>query len=426
MTRWPGSIHQVIDHAFSGDSVTNDALGIQAQLRNSRSQDSEIWALHAPSGPIGVCMRVVSKIPTGSPDDVIIVHTRDPDSPVWTFLAGRRERIVLRVHGWQLPDTRPLKTVAERLSPRGGIVSRLDVLSSLAEALLRADIHPFAILATSPFVAAIAGTGGTDRAVAVADRAVAVAVIPPFFPYDEFAAIGADRQEDPSSAETTSPERPSRLGPSRLGPSRLGPSRLGPSRLRPSRRRAPRPDELHGPRIMCIGRLDTHAEVEQLLIAVHLAATNGLDGALLVVAGRSTNPGYEVALREFARDLRINVFFAGHCSQPNLLDLMASASMMVSPGRSSGFGVRFAEAMAAGVPVIGRAAGGVADTVGRAGLLLDVSDDVEVLAEAVAAIASDRLLRQTLIDLGRARASELAPARSAELLGAFFDATFGE
>lgn len=177
---------------------------------------------------------------------------------------------------------------------------------------------------------------------------------------------------------------------------------------------------------MCIGRLDTHAEVEQLLIAVHLAATNGLDGALLVVAGRSTNPGYEVALREFARDLRINVFFAGHCSQPNLLDLMASASMMVSPGRSSGFGVRFVEAMATGVPVVGRAAGGVADTVGRAGLLLNVSDDVEVLAEAIAAIASDRLLRQTLIDLGRARASELAPARSAELLGAFFDATFGE
>ena len=413
MTRRSGSIHQVIDHAFSGDSVTNDALGIQAQLRDSRSHDSEIWALHAPGGPIGVCMRAVSEIRPGSPDDVIIVHARDPDSAVWTFLAGRPEQIVLRVHGWQLPDTRPLKTVTARLPRRGGIVSRCDVLPSLSEVLLRADIRPLSTLATSPFVAAIAGTAATDRG---------IAVIPPFFPYDEFAAIGANRSDHLSSAETPSAERASR--PHASGPHASGP-RSTPARPRPSRRRAPRPDELHGPRIMCIGRLDAHAEVEQLLSAVHLAATNGLDGALLILVGRSTNPGFEVALREFARDLRINVFFAGHCSQANLLDLMKSASMMVSPGRSSGFGVRFAEAMAAGVPVIGRAAGGVADTVGQGGLLLDISDDVEVLAEAIVAMASDQRLRRTLIALGRARASELAPARSATLLGAFFDATFG-
>ena len=365
MTTRTRSIHQVIDLATSGDSVTNDALGIQAQLRGSRSPGSEIWALSAPSGPIGVVMRMAPDIPHGSADDVLIAHVRDPDSPVWAFVASRPERIILRVHGWQLPSTRPLKSVGGRKPVPNANVSACDVVQGFPDTVELHRVAPHAVLAVSPEVASL-----TDP---IRLRPTAV-VVPPFFPYDEFATIGRRRLAD----------------------------------------------ELVGPRILCIGRLEPHAEVEQLLTAMHLAATNGLEAALLVVVGRSNNPGYEVALRELARDLRINVFFGGHCSQPDLLGLMATATMVASPSRASGFGVRFVEAMAAGVPVVAYASGAVPYTVADAGILLDPDDDVEVLAEAIVAVSTDRTLRRDLIDRGLVRSTELTPARSAGLLHQFF------
>ena len=410
MSRGRGSIHQVVDIALSGDSITNDALGIGAQLRSSRSPDSEIWALDAPGGLIGAAMRVVSVTAgskgfgpgsehetSGSEHDTLIVHVRDPDSPIWTFLQGRPERVIIRLHGWQRSGSRPLKMAAARPGPTGR-PSPSDRLAGLGECVLRADVSLFAVLATSPTLAALATAElrGTEPG-------PVVSVVPPFFPYDEFAIIGATRDpftlpSDPVTARDTA------------GDGDKPADKPGDRRNR---------SLADAPRILCVGRLEPHAEIEQLLVAMHLATTGGLDPSLLIVVGRSSNPAYETALRELARDLRINVFFGGHCSQPDLLGLMRSASVLVSPGRSSGFGVRFVEAMAAGVPVIGRAEGAVVHTVGRAGILIDPSDDVEVLAQAIIGISTDKPWRAELIRAGRQRAAELAPAHSAGLLHDF-------
>ncbi len=403
MTTRTGSIHQVIDLATSGDSITNDALGIQAQLRGSRCPESGLWALTAPGGPIGVDMRLHPELPPGSADDVLIAHVRDPDSPVWAFVAGRPERIVLRVHGWQLPSTRPLKSVGGRRSAGTTDASPGDVVQTFPDTIGRYGVAPVGFLAVSPEVAALADP--------VRPRPL-TAVVPPFFPYDEFAAIGQRTRvdQDRTADEATDPADPADPADATSDPA---------DQPRRGDRRSPRPDELVGPRILCVGRLDPHAEVEQLLTAMHLAATNGLEAALLIVVGRSNNPGYEVALRELARDLRINVFFGGHCSQPDLLGLMSTATAIVSPSRSSGFGVRFVEAMAAGVPVVAYASGAVPGTVEDAGILLGPDDDAEVLAEAIVAVSTDTALRRRLIERGLVRSTELTPARSAGLLQQF-------
>lgn len=390
MTLGVRSIYQVIDFATSGDSVTNDALGIQAQLSGLRSSKSEIWALEAPSGPIGVGMRVAPDIPHGSADDVLIAHVRDPDSPIWDFVASRVERIVLRVHGWQRPSSRPLKSVAARRSRSNEGDSPCDLIQTFQETLGRHRINQVAVLAVSSHTAALA---------APVPRCATTVIIPPFFPYDEFVLIGQRTLTDAPSPPL--------------------------AKIEELNRRSPRPADLVGPLILCIGRLEPHAEVEVLIAAMHLAATKGLEAALLTVVGRSSNPSYETALREFARDLRINVHFGGHCSQTHLLELMSTAAMVVSPSRSSGFGVRFVEAMAAGVPVIGRAAGALTETINSAGILLDPDDDVEVLAEAIVAVSTDTALRRRLVDQGLVRSTELTPARSAGLLHQFLDERFG-
>ena len=89
---------------------------------------------------------------------------------------------------------------------------------------------------------------------------------------------------------------------------------------------------------------------------------------------------------------------------------------MLSVGGTSAFGSAMVEAMAVGTPVVARAGGAVAETLGDAGVLLSADADPCLIAEAVWAVFSDSALRARLRRDGRIRAQELAPAASAVLL----------
>jgi glycosyltransferase involved in cell wall biosynthesis len=61
------------------------------------------------------------------------------------------------------------------------------------------------------------------------------------------------------------------------------------------------------------------------------------------------------------------------------------------------------EAMAAGVPVVGRSVGALPGTVGEAGLLLPVDAGPEMFAEAVGELLDDQGLRSRMAFRGRQR-----------------------
>lgn len=139
----------------------------------------------------------------------------------------------------------------------------------------------------------------------------------------------------------------------------------------------------------------------------------------------------EDGLRALAADLGVTdrVTFAGRVSDEELPAYYHACDTFIMPTRPSedgseveGFGIVYLEAGAAGKPVIGGRAGGVADAVldGETGLLVDPLD-VEAVAGAVLRLALDPAMARCMGQAGRARvrreySAETFAARVTEVL----------
>ncbi|WP_370328246.1 glycosyltransferase family 4 protein [Euzebya sp.] len=164
------------------------------------------------------------------------------------------------------------------------------------------------------------------------------------------------------------------------------------------------------PRVVFAGRLEHEKGVDVLL-----AATEGLD-CEVVVAGAGTQAP---ALRRSAHD---RVRFEGHLAQPALAALLRSAAVVVVPSRYEPFGLAALEAMAAGVPVVASAVGGLLDVVaGDAGVRVPPGD-VRALRQAISAVLGDPDRAAALARTGQARAAAFSWARSADAHLAVYDA----
>jgi glycosyltransferase involved in cell wall biosynthesis len=98
--------------------------------------------------------------------------------------------------------------------------------------------------------------------------------------------------------------------------------------------------------------------------------------------------------------------------RPDLAALLGAAAALVHPALHEGFGLTALEAMQAGVPVIAARSPGLAETCADAVLYVDPYD-AEGLADELARVASDRLLRDTLAARGRDRAAAFSWRASA-------------
>ncbi len=88
----------------------------------------------------------------------------------------------------------------------------------------------------------------------------------------------------------------------------------------------------------------------------------------------------------------------------NMDDYLACVDLLIHPALSEGLGIAALKAAAAGVPVVGFAAGGLPEAVadGETGILV-TPKDVEALGEAIAKLVENAELRRTYGDAGRAR-----------------------
>ena len=172
-----------------------------------------------------------------------------------------------------------------------------------------------------------------------------------------------------------------------------------------------------GPVLLFVGQQYPHKRVELLIQAIHVVATFSLPTARLVIVGPSRLPAYRQALEELARRLRAPVDFVGEVDDAKLGECYRRASVFVTASDHEGFCVPVLEAMAAGVPVVVRDAGALAETAGGAAIVLPAGAGPELLAEAVTTVMSDPVLRRRLVDAGLSRAAEVDPdtARSAFL-----------
>ncbi|HEX5852837.1 MAG TPA: glycosyltransferase family 4 protein [Solirubrobacteraceae bacterium] len=157
------------------------------------------------------------------------------------------------------------------------------------------------------------------------------------------------------------------------------------------------------------------------LVAARLSPEKGVDVAVdacrmtglpLVVAGDGPEAA---ALRERAGDGAVR--FLGSVDAGTLAQLRAGASVALAPSRSAEtFGMAAAEAMAAGVPVVGSDVGALTELLERDALV--PAGDARALADAIARMADDRDAGER----GRRRVGALcAPDVVASALGAIYD-----
>jgi glycosyltransferase involved in cell wall biosynthesis len=192
------------------------------------------------------------------------------------------------------------------------------------------------------------------------------------------------------------------------GPTEVVPNGVDAAELAGARRR-----EDLGRYVLTAGRLVPQKGLDVLLRAVARA----LPGEpRLVVAGDGPERARLVAL---AAELGIDVVFLGTLSREELAPLFAGADAFVLASRREAFGLVALEAMAAGVPLVATAVGGIPEVAAGAAVLVP-PDSVDELALALGRVLGDETLREELVANGRRAAAGHSWSRVADAYQAIY------
>lgn len=168
------------------------------------------------------------------------------------------------------------------------------------------------------------------------------------------------------------------------------------------------------PTVLFVGRLAPHKRQDLVIRAFALYRQRHAPDARLVLVGVPISPAFDARLRRLADELAPGaVEFASGISAAELHDHYRRASAFLCLSEHEGFCIPLLEAMHFGVPVIARAAGGIPEVLGDAGVLLDGSDDVPVVAELLR-LAPE--LRDDVRPRAEARLDHYAAPRVASLM----------
>jgi glycogen(starch) synthase len=188
------------------------------------------------------------------------------------------------------------------------------------------------------------------------------------------------------------------------------PSYVIPNGVEPSEFVDASSEEDLGSYILGVGRLVPQKGFDLLVDALAFGVLSDLN---LVLAG----DGFErtrLEGRAAELGLRSRVRFLGSVDRSRLARLLRGARVFAFPSRGEPFGIALLEAMAAGVPAVATAAGGVPEFArdGENALLVQ-PESAEALATAIARVAADEPLRNRISVGGRKTAAELTWSRIA-------------
>jgi glycosyltransferase involved in cell wall biosynthesis len=151
-------------------------------------------------------------------------------------------------------------------------------------------------------------------------------------------------------------------------------------------------------RMFYAGTIDERKNVLDLVRALGTIRAS-VPYARLVIAGRTTNPGYFQHVKDLtaSQDLLDSVEFLGLVDKPRLLEELARCAVAVLASRQETAPMAVIEAMAAGKPVVATRVGGVPGIVehGRSGFLVEAGN-VEGFAGHCIQLLSDPGLRSAM------------------------------
>jgi len=147
-------------------------------------------------------------------------------------------------------------------------------------------------------------------------------------------------------------------------------------------------------RLLTVASL-TRRKAHDILIDA-LASLQSLPWQARFVGAKDFDPVWAASLQERVNTLGLSrrIEFTG--TVENAMLEYQQADVFVLPSRFEGYGMVFAEALSAGLPVLAARAGAVPDVVPSAAGLLVAPDDSEALAEALQQILAGDSLRRSL------------------------------
>jgi glycosyltransferase involved in cell wall biosynthesis len=190
------------------------------------------------------------------------------------------------------------------------------------------------------------------------------------------------------------------LAPDRVRVARPGVDPVGPAPGTPS-----------GGRLLCVAAVVAHKGQDVLVEA--LGGLRDRFWTCTFAGPLDREPDFVAALYRRIADAGIadRVHVAGPLGRDELDRRYRAADLLVVPSRLESYGMAVTEALAAGLPVVAVAVGGVAEAVGRArdavpGLLVP-PDDPPALRAALARWLDDAVLRSRLRSVARERGAQL-------------------
>jgi len=172
----------------------------------------------------------------------------------------------------------------------------------------------------------------------------------------------------------------------------------------------------HGPgspRLLTVARTTPNKGIDICIRAV--ARLRDL-GTTLRVAGTGSSR-YRRTLEQLADrlDVRDSVAFVGGVAPDDMPEEYAQATIFALASRYEAFGISVVEAMAAGLPVVASAVGGIPSVLAGGGVLVPPDDD-EQLAAAVRRLSVDTAERRELVTVAQRRARDFSLDRGVDRL----------
>jgi glycosyltransferase involved in cell wall biosynthesis len=156
-------------------------------------------------------------------------------------------------------------------------------------------------------------------------------------------------------------------------------------------------------KVITVANLRAEKSHETLIAAADLLAADFPDVEFQIVGDGPRREELEALVR--SRRLENRIFFLGH--REDVGRLLSEASIFVLPSRSEAFPNGAIEAMAAGLPVVASAVGGLLDLIehGRTGLLVEPANP-NALANALRRLLADRTAAARIGEQARAHVQQ--------------------
>ena len=175
--------------------------------------------------------------------------------------------------------------------------------------------------------------------------------------------------------------------------------------------------------LVYVGRADPYKNIERLLYVVHdLQHTHQCPTRLTLVGAPDPRyPEPEHCIEKLG--LQDSVRWTGFVMDPELLQYIRNADVMVHASRYEGFGLQIIEAMACGIPVVCSNGGSLPEVAGDAAILVP-PDDTSAYSQAILALRDNPEERKQRIAAGLINASRFSWQKTAHATIACYESAF--